>query len=73
MSTVARKSGVLHRIHFLDVKVEKIHTLILKKGKEVCGDSFHMSWPVVLRLRPFQVRTAGREVSAPIGSWPAYL
>ena len=58
-----RKSGVLHGTHWLDVKIQKIHSIVLERGKDKFGDEFKVSWPMLLRLKPFQVRTAGREVS----------
>ena len=58
-----RSDKELCDIHYLDVRVKKIHEQVVTSGEEKFGDSFHWSWWHTLKVRPFQVKNAGREVS----------
>lgn len=56
-----RKGGELHRIHWLEESITVIYEAMLKRGKQVFGVEFHMSWPYFLELRPYYVKDATRE------------
>ena len=60
-----RQDKELHRIHYLDGRIKKIHDAIVKSGKQKFGDEFHWSMWYTLKVRPFQVKAAGREVRPP--------
>lgn len=55
-----RRSGELHRIHWLEESIGVMHTAMLKQGKQVFGDAFYMSWPYFLNLRPFYLKDVTR-------------
>ncbi|WP_289460268.1 hypothetical protein, partial [Klebsiella pneumoniae] len=57
-----RKSGVSHRIIWLEERIGVIYEEMVKAGKLKFGDKeFDMSWPFFLKLRPFNVKNATRE------------
>lgn len=55
------KESQPHRIHWLEERVGLIYETMLKRGKQVFGEGFHMSWTFFLDLRPFYVKDATRE------------
>ena len=59
-----RKDKDLYDMHYLDVRIKKIHDDIVATGKQKFGEDFHWSWWYTLKVRPFQVKAAGREVSS---------
>ena len=56
-----RKSKDRYRIFWLEEKVNVMYEAMKKAGKYAHGDSFHMSWPYFLSLRPFWVKDATRD------------
>lgn len=56
-----RKSNETHRIHWLEERVQVIYGAMVKRGKEIFGNSFHFSWPMFLDLRPYYVKDSTRE------------
>ena len=46
------------------MRIKKIHDDIVATGKQKFGEDFHWSWWYTLKVRPFQVKAAGREVSS---------
>lgn len=66
MSKVVRdpkdcKSGELHRINWLEENIGVIYNAMVKRGKQVFGEDFHMSWTYFLEVRPFYVKDATRQ------------
>lgn len=55
------RKSVPHRIHWLEETIGVIYASMLKRGKQVFGEQFHMSWPYFLDLRPYYVKDATRE------------
>ncbi|KAL1507762.1 hypothetical protein AB1Y20_007372 [Prymnesium parvum] len=56
-----RKGGETHRIHWLEETIGLMHETMLKRGKQIFGGDFHMSWSFFLDLRPYYVKDATRE------------
>lgn len=61
-----RSDKKMYRIHYLDMRMSDMLSLIVKLGKEKFADDeppFHFSWWYCKKTRPFFVKAAGRETS----------
>lgn len=56
-----RHSHEVHRIHWLEERVQVMYSTMLKRGAQVFGEKFHFSWPMFLALRPYFVKDSTRE------------
>lgn len=56
-----RKSNQRYRVVWLEEKIETIYNTMVRMGKLLFGDTFHMSWTYFLDLRPFYVKDAQRD------------
>ena len=51
----------LHRIHWIEMRLVDMHKLILEEGKKHYDDDFSCSFGVMMRLKPYYVRSGRRE------------